>query len=343
MTSPLKLGGFKILKGLTRFSIILQEREDCSPVELLGAIAGQGINLPYLNYVRASQCWALNILVGSEQDSRTSLVIEEHAGKKFISSTENCIISIFPHKNNPQILGRLFGSFHERGIEVGGMANSLSTISVVLKEAVIDEACNALFRPFAFSTCNSPDEYMIAQRGKDEIYKEVNASYEEARPKVYGLEYYKDQSLINIDMGNEDMSQTGQVFEEYAGRGLGLTFSVLSPFQEEGDNILSFCLTEQKEKADKRKGDHGVKIRYKGLIFPVIVFSMIGPHFGDRYGIGRELLASLEEKNIDILCLSCTVASITGVIPSSQFNSLLEAMKESFEVPSVIERKRGPG
>ena len=100
MMPPVNLGGFKILKGLTRFSIMLHEGEDCSPVDLLRAIAGKEINLLCLTYVRASQYWVLNLLVGSEQGHRTSLVIEEHAGKAFISAADSSILSIFPHKNN---------------------------------------------------------------------------------------------------------------------------------------------------------------------------------------------------------------------------------------------------
>jgi hypothetical protein len=47
---------------------------------------------------------------------------------------------------------------------------------------------------------------------------------------------------------------------------------------------------------------------------------MNGPHFGDRYGIVRDLLTALETAGIDLLGLSCTIASITGIVHSSQLS-----------------------
>ena len=73
-------------------------------------------------------------------------------------------------------------------------------------------------------------------------------------------------------------------------------------------------------------------------VFPVAVFAMNGPHFGDRYGIASELLTTLRDRGIDILGLSCTIASITGIVPSHQLESAIEAIEASFEVPSINKR-----
>jgi aspartokinase len=70
----------------------------------------------------------------------------------------------------------------------------------------------------------------------------------------------------------------------------------------------------------------------------VAVFSMNGPHFGDRYGVASELLAAFEENKIDILCLSCTIASISGVVHSSQLEATIGTIEKCFEVPAVIRK-----
>jgi uncharacterized NAD-dependent epimerase/dehydratase family protein len=67
---------------------------------------------------------------------------------------------------------------------------------------------------------------------------------------------------------------------------------------------------------------------------------MNGPHFGDRYGIVRDLLRALETAGIDLLGLSCTIASITGVVPSSQLAKTVEAIQNGFDVPSVLKTDR---
>jgi aspartokinase len=70
----------------------------------------------------------------------------------------------------------------------------------------------------------------------------------------------------------------------------------------------------------------------------VAIFSMNGPHFGDRYGIVSELLESLVRRQVDLLALGCTIASISGVVHLHQYEAALEAIQESFEVPSVTKR-----
>ena len=69
---------------------------------------------------------------------------------------------------------------------------------------------------------------------------------------------------------------------------------------------------------------------------------MNGPHFGDRYGIAGELLGSLESRGIDLLGLSCTIASITGVVPATDLDPLLAALQDRFEIPAISRKRVSP-
>jgi aspartokinase len=66
---------------------------------------------------------------------------------------------------------------------------------------------------------------------------------------------------------------------------------------------------------------------------------MNGPHFGDRYGIVSEVLTTLHGRQVAPLALSCTIASITGVVRRDQFEAALDALRQGFEVPSVTRRE----
>jgi aspartokinase len=68
------------------------------------------------------------------------------------------------------------------------------------------------------------------------------------------------------------------------------------------------------------------------------MFSMTGPHFGDRYGIASELLRTLNNSGIDLLAFTCTIASIRGVIPMHQIEQAIQAIKNCFEVPAVTKK-----
>ncbi|MFC1533881.1 hypothetical protein ACFL7M_11015 [Thermodesulfobacteriota bacterium] len=338
MNSPARLGGFKILKGMAGFSLLLPQVPDNLPILFCRSIADKKINLPYITCVRVDQAWSLNITVDTDNGLRTSLLIEENSGKLFDQASESGILSIFPHNKNPDIVGRLFEVFGRKGVRPDAMANSPSAISVVLKDKYLSMAGDALFEPFIFSAYRTPDDWRLAQRGKEQLYKEVVASYQEQRPKVYGLEYYHDQALVQFKISDKDISPVGGAFKELAREGMDLTFSVTGPSGKERKKLLSFCLPVSEHSGYKKTLNKVFSESSVEIISPVTVFSMNGPHFGDRYGIVSELLTAFERSSIDLLCLSCTIATITGVIPSAQFESAVLAIRSCFEVPSIIEK-----
>jgi aspartokinase len=68
------------------------------------------------------------------------------------------------------------------------------------------------------------------------------------------------------------------------------------------------------------------------------MFSMTGPHFGDRYGIASELLNSLNRAGIELTAMTCTMASVRGVVHTHQIESAIQAIKSRFEVPAVTKK-----
>jgi aspartokinase len=72
---------------------------------------------------------------------------------------------------------------------------------------------------------------------------------------------------------------------------------------------------------------------------PVVILSMNGPHFGDRYGIVSEFLTALNDRGVQLLGLSCTIASITGVFPSPHLQPAIQAVEACFDVPSIVKKE----
>jgi hypothetical protein len=139
-------------------------------------------------------------------------------------------------------------------------------------------------------------------------------------------------------VGKKDLRYVGRGLKAFARSGVHLPFLAKSPYNEEGKASLLMCLPFRPEQtyggAFREMGAH----IETGTTHGVTVFSMNGPHFGDRYGIAFELLSALTEKNIPLLGLNCTIASITGVVLSSQFKSTIQAIEGCFEVPSVTKK-----
>jgi aspartokinase len=337
MPPPTKLGGFKILKDVDRISTFFPDETEHSPAKFFQVIAEEKINLPYVTCIHDNQSWGLTLMVDTTNGAKISHVIEKTFGKIFNYSPNSAILSIFPHKKNPEITGSLFEAFGQEGLTPDSMANSPSAISVVLKEEKLNRASSVLFEPFSFSAYRTPTDWKLAQKGKEQLYKEVVATYQEQRPKVYGLEYHEKQEFLKITLNFNEIGQLYVIFRKFSEIGLHLTFIVTSPLQEER-GTLAFCLPKSENQPNVEILNPLTPEVITDSISPVSVFSMNGPHFGDRYGITSELLTTFENSRIDLLGLCCTIASITGVVPSHQLESTIQAIQSCFEVPSVIKK-----
>jgi aspartokinase len=337
MTAQAALGGFKILKNVSRISVVSEGKG--FPEELFRRIAEERINLSYATLVSEGSSWGLNIVVEAVDEEKICRLLMEKYGKIFAVASRSAVLSVFPHRRNPEISARLFEAFEQQSLEPDALANSPSTISVVLKQDLIDSASHALFEPFTFSAYQTPEDWKLAQQGKEKLYKEVVATYQEKKPKVYGLEVYEGQHLVQIKLNRAKITHVGASFRGFARLSVNLTFLATSPSHEQGKEILAFCLPASQSEAYGRV-IRRIAPEIEFMETPsVIIFSMNGPHFGDRYGIISELCGSLATRRVDLLALSCTIASITGVVPRHQFEPTLEAIQERFEVPSVTKRE----
>ncbi|MFC1822616.1 hypothetical protein ACFL9T_07905 [Thermodesulfobacteriota bacterium] len=338
MAAPARLGGFKILKDVVGFSFICPNQTGDLPLDFFRAVAEEKINLPFITCIKGGPSWKIHLMVEAPDEARTSDVIQA-LGIQRVQAVKSVVFSLFPHKRNPEITSSLFKVFGLERIEPGAMANSPSAISIALKENYVDKISKALFGPFSFSAYRTPADWKLAQKGKEELYKEVVASYQEQRPKVYGLEYQEGHELLQAKLDSCRIDSFGAVFKEFSRLGLPISFFTGGPSDEVGRNDFVFCLPPTEDQSRReiiKEIEQGVDLK---TFSPVTVFGMNGPHFGDRYGILSELLSSFANSRIDLLALNCTIASIMGVVPASSQDLTLQAVEQCFEVPAVIKKE----
>ena len=339
MNTSTRLGGFKILKDVVWISLIQPKEDYRCTAALASLMANEKINLPFLTCGDQNQALGLNFVVDAQDAKKTSGLIEKEFGKTNLTTTKGAVLSIFPHRSKPEIIGTLLDVLGKLGDQPIAFANSPSAISAILSEDVINEATNALFDPFEFGPYRTPEDWKLAQKGKEKLYKEVVASYQEKKPKVYGLEWQDGQALIHVKLDSGLISTMGTALKDFAQFGLVLTFFISRPSKEKNKGNLFFCLPEP----DKHN--------YIGMVqkllpeastvedSSVASFSMNGPHFGDRYGIISELLNSLNKAQVELLGLSCSIHTISGVLSADQIHPAIDAIQKCFEVPSVIKKE----
>jgi len=340
MTTQTRLSAFKILKGVARISLIDLNGESRFPAEFCRLMAGEKINLLFLTCGNHDGCWGLTLAVDNSSSQNVLDLIERNFSNPRIHFAKSGILSLFPHRNDPSVTGSLFQALDMTGIEPYALAYSNSAISVILQNDAIETTTSALFEPFEFSAYRTPADWKLAQKGKEQLFKEVVASYQEKKPKVYNLEWKANQNLLRVILKNYEISPMGNAFINFARKGFHLPFLTSSPSKEQNELMLYICVSDNDQKIYLDLIKESLPEAVFTRTAPVAVFSTNGPHFGDRYGIACELLTAFAEAKIDLLALGCAIASISGIVPADQLEATTQAIQKCFEVPSVI-RKEG--
>ena len=326
------------MNDVVRMSMVFKKSRDLPPSKIIKQMSQEKINLVYLSYINNLKTWGLTLAVNSQDKQASCAILKPRAGRSFHDCAASIILSIFPHRKNPEIPGSLLEIFGREEIEIDALTNSPSAISVILDESLLNKASRALFEPFTFSSYRTPADWKLAQKGKEELYKEVVASYQEKRPKVYGLEYHEEQEFIRLNVNSDFIEKLGRTFMEYAGLGFNLTFLAMTPQDKSKEGLAAFCFPYHESRSSiEILEKSGLKTDISATN-PVTVFSMNGPHFGDRYGLASEIMECLQNVDVQLLGLSCTIASITGVIPFHDFEKSLDSIQSRFDVPNIIKK-----
>lgn len=338
MTPSTRLGGFKILRDVVWISLIQPVRDESTPADIFRSLANGQVNLPFLTCGKEDLAWGLNIVVPSSESQNAANLLQEHSASSFVRQARGSILSIFPHKSDPEVTASLLNVLGTEGVEPDALANSNSAVSAVLKDESVSRITQALFRPFRFSAYRTPADWKLAEKGKEKLYKEVVASYQEKKPKVYGLEWRDGQELFRVKLNKHNLCEVGTAFRELSRQGIVLTFLITSPTREKGEAMLSLALPHSKKQHYRKVLEDLSTGNVIETASPVAHFAMNGPHFGDRYGIASELLTAIDSAHIELLGLSCSIASITGIVPAEQIHDAVQAVKGCFEIPSVWKR-----
>ena len=337
MSPSARLGGFKILNDVVWVTIARPGSLQDFPASLCRVLADKKINMNFFTCGMGHGGWGINLVV---QPCHADEVFK-YAGNRFsdinISTIDGAVLSLFPHKCDPGIASSLFVVLEESGLSDFALANSYSAISALFDNRETEKVATRLFKPFCFSAFRTPSDWRLSQKGKEALYKEVVASYQERKPKVYVLQWQEDLELVHLKLDSGKNEAIRSLLTSLDKPGIPLSFLITLPSVDLSQNSLLLCLPKAKK--------HSYETILASLPEETIVsrdshvahFSMNGPHFGDRYGIASDLLEALFDAGIDLMGLSCSVASISGIVSSSKIGRCLRIIQECFEVPSLMQ------
>jgi len=337
MAATLRLGGFKILDEVTWISVFGPGIDQGFPARFCRMLAHQKINMPFLNCSRIDRGWAIDAVVAPP-----SLRLLRHSvNQKFpdlaLRGIEGNVLSLFPHRENPEIVGRLLQTLGNEGVDTGPLSQSNAAVSVVLPRIVMGEITEALFYAFQFSKFRTPEDWRLSREGRESLYREVVASYQERQPKIYFLQWQDGQDILDLTVRREMLGTAGAFLNHLALQGLSFNFLVGAPFPRRPARLFFNLPLQQRKRFDKAVRDSPASLEIK-RIPSMALFSMNGPHFGDRYGIAGRLLEALADAGLDLFSLSCSIASIMGALPADQIESAVGIIQDCFEVPATFHK-----
>lgn len=337
MSEPARLSGFKVMRNVVRLALLHPERENAFPSLCTGLLCKEKLNLVFLTCAKESSGWALDMVLESRDANRVLDLLQLQYPQCRCDSSKTALLSLFPHKNKPEVTGALLDLLSRQHVLPEALAHSTSAISAVIPENRLSSVTRELFQTFRFSAYRTPEDWKLTQREKENLYKEVVASYQEKKPRVYGLDWQDNQELIWVRMFEHNVHSLAALFEGLAHARLSLIFLTSSPASAPESKNLFFCLPEsQRCNYEPALADlpEAIVVRTPAVAH----FSMNGPHFGDRYGIAMELFTALQEADVQLYALSCSIASIAGAVPARQISTAIESMRKHFDIPSVNKR-----
>jgi len=335
----LRLGGFKILKGLWGVSVCCTSNEIESSVPLLQRISQKKINIPYLTLSYQTGGHGYHLLC---EEPKFSRFLDDHSTACLSRNNRDLtVLSLFPHRNDLRVLARVLEITRRQKTYIHGLASSPSALSLVLDKRNLEKLTYALFGPFTFSSYRTPSDWKLAQKGKEKLFKEVVASYQEKRPKIYGLECWRETFLAHMILEQDSFELLRALSAALAEQNARLIFVNSTPTATPRKHSISFCYTGVSEDQI-----HGIlqRIHTEEQNFSqqeAVILNMTGPHFGDRYGLATRLLQAMSNEGVVPLAMGCTVASMGLVVSKIQAEKAVLAINREFDTLGLVEKCYG--
>jgi len=334
----IKVGGLKVLGGGTCLVSSFPGAEFRLGAQVTGPLAHNKINLTFLTHVAGDR----TALCTSGEAGEGALALLQHLGGSkdaFKLQRDIAIVGVYPHDKRPEIIGAFIRSLARSMSRIFGLASSPSAITGILETRRKVKAVHQLFADFQFSSFADPREFFAAQEFPEEYVRKAVATYQEKVIKVYWVLSQPDLDLWAVSI------PTAAILEEIADiltrlGSLGLAIPFLIAIPRLGTEELLFAFSTARAPGAPDQGGELRRLLHERLpgirpmrLTPVAGIFLHGPHFGDRYGITHALVEALEQVNVSILAMSCTISSISLIVRQHELAPALMVLGQVFQAP----------
>jgi aspartokinase len=336
--TKIKLRGLKLLEGGAQVASSSPGDDNLLATGVCSPLARNKINLTFLSHAFLDQ-GASRITAfcteGSAGRAAASLVEAHLASTATVDLYgEISILSVFPHDQQPQVVGGLLWALARKQITLQGMASSPSAVSTLVSSTETDAAIDTFFETFTFPAYRSPSDWYGAYEGKENLLKKIIASYQEKVIRIYDIVQQSDLDLWSLTVDQSDLGDLGAALITLGQSEIRIPFVIALP--SPADRLsFSFCLPGGQEAQIRAVFSSHLSNTAVACHSQVAALYIHGPHFGDRHGIAHTLIRALETGGASLLALGCTVSSISAIIQEKDLDKAIQTLDVTFQRSST--------
>jgi hypothetical protein len=332
----IRLGGIKITDERSQLVMSCATSESAL-AEICARFTAQQINLAHLTYLADSgKGSSLTSLCTDKADGYSSYVLlKSGPGQDAAPELREGlhILSIFPHDQRPAVAGTLLELLERAAVLPCGLASSPSAMSLLSPCRHTVRIIDGLFDAFEFPAYATPLDWQAAYQRREQLLREVHCAYQEQVVKVYNIGQQLDLDLWRLALTLPQLAGLGAAFLALDRLGMRMPFVIAQPGT--GQALLVACCFASAHRQPVKQvlalylpGTNPVCRQKVAALF------LVGPHFGDRYGITSVLLGALNRVAVQPLAVGCAVSSISLVIRAEDRERTMDALRTHFQMPS---------
>jgi hypothetical protein len=252
------------------------------------------------------------------------------------------LISVFPHRYHPAVIGAILRAFSHENTGWHGMATSGSMLTLSTDFLQMKPMAKAVSR-----TVDLPAGHKLRSPGQDYDFvakslktaPETVAQYVESRIKTYGIQVKTGLTICSATIQQDALESWGLSMDEMTGRGYRFAYASAAIGQNR-EIRLNLVMNPNEDGVY----DAGIRTHLP----PNDAFSQLeffenaemicfhGPHFGDRYGIADKALSRLGFPEIPVWLAGCVGSTVSIVVPPAMGAAAAEALSDVFSTPLAV-------
>jgi aspartokinase len=333
----IRLGGIKISEERSQLTAACRSSESALP-EICSRFAAHQINLAHLTHLADSgQGTAVTSLCTEKKEGYSSYFVLKASpgqGTEVQVRTGINILSVFPHDQRPGVTGALLELLGQLQVRPLGLASSPSAMSLLLADEDTARVIDGLFGAFEFPSYPTPLDWHAAYQRREQLLREVHCAYREEVVKVYNLGEQLDLDLWSLVLPLPQLDGLGAALSALNRLDLRMPF-LIAQLDANANLLLALCFAHAHNEAVRQVlglylADVSLQRQPR-----VAAFFLVGPHFGDRYGITNVLMEALVEAEVQPLAVGCAISSISLITPAEDRERTIQTLTARFEVPGA--------